>query len=557
VAIAVSDTGIGIRPEDKGKIFEAFQQVDSSFSRDYPGTGLGLTISKQFLELIGGRIDVESEYGRGSTFTITFPMQGASKPSPAVPREIPRARTAEDFKPSVLAISDQTPAKRPAEINPAGSSTPPRILVVEDDPTVERLLTLYFNQEGYHVDHATDGEEAVEKAVLLKPFAITLDIMLPREDGWSVLQKLKQIPETKDIPVIIVSIIENRELGFSLGAADYFTKPIDRTAILESLKKFNLSSKIKRKPVNILVIDDDPKILELMSAILESEGYGVVRARQAMEGIDLAIEIQPDLILLDLLLPDISGFEALERLKLHPTAKNIPVIIFTARSLTEDDRARLNAKIRGVIQKGKSLRAALLTEIRKFEKLYPDKARMVDGLTGLYNERYLQNRLADESSRAIRIQLTFSLLLVNLDRFQSFNENHGVEAGNRLILETAKLLRKNTREANPLCRCGGSTFAIILTETTKPSAVLVGEKIRGIVENHLFASSEPPDPGPIPARHFTISIGLATFFEDGETPEQLMVHANQALDEARSQGGNCVVKYIHPPAAAEPSGGIR
>ncbi|MBI3596963.1 MAG: response regulator [Nitrospirae bacterium] len=557
VEIAVSDNGIGIRPEDKVKIFEEFQQLDSSFSRDYPGTGLGLTISKQFLELIRGRIDVESEYGRGSTFTIIFPMQAAPLPSPSIPRETPQAPAVEDSKPSALPIRDRTPGSTPAEMNPTVPATLPRILVVEDDPTVERLLTLYLNQEGYHVDHATDGEEAIEKAVLLKPFAITLDIMLQREDGWTILQKLKQLQETKDIPVIIISIIENRELGFSLGATDYFTKPIDRKAILESLKKLDLSSKIKRKPVNILVIDDDPKILQLMSAILESEGYGVLRAQQAIEGIDLAIEIQPDLILLDLLMPDISGFEALERLKLHPTAKNIPVIIFTARSLTEEDRTRLNAKIRGVIQKGKSLREALLTEIRKFEKLYPDKARMVDGLTGIYNERYLQNRLADESNRALRIQLTFSLLLVNLDRFQSFNEEHGVEAGNRVIQETAKLLRKNTRAANPLCRCGGSTFAIILTETTKPSAGLVGEKIRGIIERHAFASSETASAGPTPAQHFTISIGLATFFEDGETPEQLMVHANQALDEARSRGGNCVVKYTRPSAAAESPGGIR
>jgi len=555
VAIAVSDTGIGIRPEDQEKIFEEFQQLDSSFSRDYPGTGLGLTISKQFLELIRGDIGIESVYGRGSTFTIVFPMQSEPRPSPSLLRETPPSLTVKDSKPSALPVRDQAPGPTSVEMNSTIPAALPRILVVEDDPTVERLLTLYLNQEGYHVDHATDGEEAVEKAVLLKPFAITLDIMLQREDGWAVLQKLKQLPETKDIPVIIISIIENRELGFSLGATDYFTKPIDRKAILESLKKLDLSSKIKRKPVNILVIDDDPKVLQLMSAILESEGYGVVRAHQAVEGIDLAIEIQPDLILLDLLMPDVSGFEALERLKLHPTAKNIPVIIFTARTLNEEDRTRLNAKIRGVIQKGNSLREALLTEIRKFEKLYPDKARMVDGLTGIYNERYLQNRLADESSRALRIQLTFSLLLVNLDHFQSFNEDHGVEAGNRVIQETANLLRKNTRAANPLCRCGGSTFAVILTETTKPSAVLVGEKIRGIVERHPFASSETAPTGPSPARHFTISIGLATFFEDGETPEHLMVHANQALDEARARGGNCVVKYSHPSAAVQTSRG--
>ncbi|MBI3995169.1 MAG: response regulator, partial [Nitrospirae bacterium] len=369
VEIAVSDTGIGIQPEDKAKIFEEFQQVDSSFTRDYPGTGLGLTITKQFLSLIDGRIAVESQYGHGSTFTILFPMQAA--PKTAGPAET-TAETADAEGSEASVEPDQAASPAPAEANSAAVSTLPRILVVEDDPTVGRLLGLYLTQEGYHVDHAVDGEEAIEKARLLKPFAITLDIMLPKKDGWEVLQKLKQIPETKDIPILIVSIIENRELGFSLGATDYFTKPIDRKALLESFKKLSLTTKIRRKPVNILVIDDDPKILQLIGAILEAEGFGVLKARVAEEGINLAIEVQPDLILLDLLMPDVNGFEALERLKLHPTAKNIPVIIFTARTLTEEDRTRLNAKIRGVIQKGRSLRESLLAEIRKFEKLYPD-----------------------------------------------------------------------------------------------------------------------------------------------------------------------------------------
>ena len=557
VEIAVSDTGIGIRTEDRTKIFEEFRQLDNSYSRDYPGTGLGLTISKQFLELIHGRIDVESDYGRGSTFTIVFPMREAPEAPPAPAGDRPEPRAVQAPALPVPPMRKQPSAPAATGTAPLAPAALPRILVVEDDPTVERLLTLYLNQEGYHVDHAAGGEEAMEKAILLKPFAITLDIMLQHEDGWAVLQKLKQLPETKDIPVVIISIIENRELGFSLGATDYFTKPIDRKALLESLKKLNLSARISRKPVNILVIDDDPKILQLMAAILEAEGYGVLKAQQAAEGIDLAIEVQPDLILLDLLMPDIDGFEALERLKLHPTAKNIPVIIFTARTLTEEDRTRLNAKIRGVIQKGNSLREAVLTEIRKFEKLYPDKARMVDGLTGLYNQRYLQNRLADETSRALRIQLTFSLLMINLDRFHSFNEQQGVDAGNRAIQETAELLRKHTRAANPLCRCGGSTFAIILTETTKTSAVLVGEKIRGIVEQHAFSPIDPADDRAARARRFTVSIGVASFFEDGETPEQLMVRANQALDEARSRGGNRVAKYTQPSAAADPSGGIR
>ncbi|MEK6684266.1 MAG: response regulator, partial [Nitrospirota bacterium] len=542
VEIAVSDTGIGIRPEDKAKIFEAFQQVDSDFTRDYPGTGLGLTITKQFLELIGGRISVESQYGRGSTFTIVFPMQAVPEPAE------PIAETAAE----TVLVKDMETQVAPET---APSSTLPRILVVEDDPTIGRLLGLYLTQEGYHVDHAVDGDEAIEKARLLKPFAITLDIMLPRKDGWEVLQKLKQMPETKDIPVVIVSIIENRELGFSLGATDYFSKPIDRKALLGSLKKLSLPTKIKRKPVTILVIDDDPAILQLMSAILASEGYGVLKAQRAVEGIDLAIEVQPDLILLDLLMPDVNGFEALERLKLHPTAKNIPVIIFTARTLTEEDRSRLNAKIRGVIQKGTLLRESVLAEIRKFETLYPEKASMVDGLTGFYNERYLQNRLADEASRTLRIRRTFSLLLTNLDGFRSFDQQYGTEAGNRVIREAAELFRKNTRSADPICRCGGSTFAILLTETTKESAALFGEKLRAAVERHAFTPFESPPDNQTKPNRFTISIGVATFFEDGETPEQLMVRANLALDEARSRGGNSAVKFTGPPPAQSGSGG--
>jgi diguanylate cyclase (GGDEF)-like protein len=523
--------------------------VDSSFTRDYPGTGLGLTITTQFLNLLGGRIAVESQYGRGSTFTIVFPMEAAPKPAETIVVSSSEAVKSEDasFTAESITSSDDR--------GPTAPSTLPRILVVEDDPTVGRLLGLYLTQEGYHVDHATDGDEAIEKARLLKPFAITLDIMLPRKDGWEVLQRLKQIPETKDIPVLIVSIIENRELGFSLGATDYFTKPIDRKALLESFKKLDLTTKIRRKPVNILVIDDDPKILQLIGAILETEGFGVLKAREAVEGINLAIEVQPDLILLDLLMPDVSGFEALERLKLHPTAKNIPVIIFTARTLTEDDRARLNARIRGVIQKGKSLRESLLAEIRKFEKLYPDKARMVDGLTGFYNERYLQNRLADEANRAARIQRTFSLLLANLDGFRSFNQQYGIEAGNRVIQEAAELFRKNTRSANPLCRCGGSTFAVILTETTKESAMMVGEKMRAAIERQEFTPFEASSDNQTKPSRFTISLGVATFFEDGETPEQLMVRANLALDEARSRGGNFVAKFTGPPPGPAGSGG--
>ncbi|HSG05788.1 MAG TPA: ATP-binding protein, partial [Nitrospiria bacterium] len=267
VEISVSDTGIGIRPEDKAKIFEEFKQVDSTFTRDYPGTGLGLTITRQFMNLLGGMISVESQYGRGSTFKIVVPIQAVTRTPEKPAGKKPALETVVETS---EAVRQSEKTGKPEE-QQEESTTLPRILVVEDDPTVGRLLTLYLTQEGYHVDHAMDGEEAIEKAKILKPFAITLDIMLPRKDGWEVLQRLKQLPETKDVPIIIVSIIENRDLGFSLGATDYFTKPIDRKALLESLKRLNLTSRTRRKPVNILVIDDDTKALQLASAILETE----------------------------------------------------------------------------------------------------------------------------------------------------------------------------------------------------------------------------------------------------------------------------------------------
>lgn len=530
--IVVIDTGIGIRPEDKAKIFDEFQQLDSSFTRDYPGTGLGLTIARQFIGLLGGKISVESQYGHGSTFKIIFPLRSSTQllEKPVMDTPLPKAvvKTPGSEHPSEEKVS--------LEEIPVDSADLPRILVVEDDPTVSRLLTLYLTQEGYHVDHAMDGDEAIEKARLLKPFAITLDIMLPRKDGWEVLQRLKQLPETKDVPIIIVSIIENRDLGFSLGATDYFTKPIDRKGLLDSLKRLDLSSRVRRKPVTVLVIDDDIKALQLVSAILETEGYGVLKAQNSQEGINLALEVQPDLILLDLLMPDVSGFETLEKLKEHPTAKNIPVIIFSGRTLTEEDQNRISNKIRGMIHKGGSIRQTLLTEIRKFEKLYPDKAKMVDGLTGFYNERYLQNRLADESNRALRIQRTFSLLLANIDGFKSLNSQFGIELGDHILREVAGVIRDNTRSANPLCRCGGSTIAVILTETKKDTAIQVGEKLRGKVDETVFKL------GPKGKDHrLSLSVGIATFFEDGTTPESINMQANWALDQARSQGGDRVV----------------
>ncbi|MDC4205368.1 MAG: response regulator [Candidatus Manganitrophus sp.] len=328
----------------------------------------------------------------------------------------------------------------------------PRILVVEDDPAVAKLLALYLTQEGYAVVHAYDGQDAIEKAQEIKPFAITLDIMLPRIDGWEVLKKLKTLPSTKDIPVIIVSIVENPTLGFSLGAVDYFTKPINRKGLIDSLKKYSITQSVIRKPINFLVIEQDTVVMEQIGSILDEEHFGVIKTNNGEEGIALAVEIQPDLILLDLMLNNISGIETIHRLKQHPTARNIPIILFASRELTAEEKQILDGQVREIIYKNPSLKETLIQEVRKFEKLYPDKAKMIDGLTGLYNERYLNNRLADEVSRAFRYKRPFSILISNVDQFRLFNRRYGTEAGNHVLREIAIIYRRNTRSSNPLCR---------------------------------------------------------------------------------------------------------
>ncbi len=340
VEISVADTGIGIAKEHLDKIFEEFYQVDSSYSKQYKGTGLGLSLTKKLVELHGGRIWVESEVGKGSTFTFVLPLRPEEVPSPE--KEISPPEEAEGEKPLVL--------------------------VVEDEEQAREILTVYLEEAGYSVAHAADGEEAIEKAKKLKPHAITLDIILPKKDGFEVLKELKRLPETKDIPVIIVSIVENRELGLSLGATDYLIKPVDKNELISKLGEHSFTTKVKKGPVNILVIDDNPEDVELVASILEPEGFGVLKAYGGREGIELAVEKQPDAIILDLIMPEVGGFEVVQRLKENPKTKDIPIFIYTVADLTEEEKELLNDNIVSILQKGRCSKEDLLNELRRVQR---------------------------------------------------------------------------------------------------------------------------------------------------------------------------------------------
>lgn len=344
--MSVSDTGIGMKPDDQDKVFKEFWQAESSFSRKYEGTGLGLALTKRIVEMHGGNIWFESEEGKGSTFYFALPIkETAEKPKP---KEA-------DSRPRSLETTREKNAKT--------------ILVVEDDRMAAHLLTVYLKNAGYDVIVAVDGEEAIKKAKEVHPFMITLDIMLPKVDGWDVLSELKNSQDTADIPVIIVSIVDNKELGYSLGAAECLMKPINREKLISTVNACIPGERNKDTSIKILIVDDDEKAVKYIGAVLDNEGFHVLKAYSGEAGINLAINSNPDLIILDLLMPGVNGFDVVEKLRVHPTAKKIPIIICSAKDITPEDKKELNGNILVIVQKGRHTKDDLLVAIKNIEQL--------------------------------------------------------------------------------------------------------------------------------------------------------------------------------------------
>lgn len=329
--IAVWDTGVGIAPENQERIFEEFQQVGEGLRGKTEGTGLGLALTKKFVELHGGTIGVESALGRGSTFTFTFtlPIDGPASPTPRP------------------AVQEETAQERLTEAASAG----PLVLIVEDDPKAADLLRLYLTEAGYIVDIARDGAEGLEKVKRRAPAAVILDVLLPKVNGWSFLTQVKADPTTRDVPVIMVSIVDQKGKGFALGAADYLVKPVQKEELIARLAAFSLVSGVQTSPVKILVIDDDPKAVELLAAILEPEGFQILRAHDGEEGLEIAKAERPDLMILDLLMPAMNGFAVINRLGESPVTERLPIIIFTVKQLTAEEQRRLRQRTPWLVQK--------------------------------------------------------------------------------------------------------------------------------------------------------------------------------------------------------------
>jgi GAF domain-containing protein/DNA-binding response OmpR family regulator/anti-sigma regulatory factor (Ser/Thr protein kinase) len=339
ISFAVSDTGIGMTEEQLGRLFEAFSQADSSTTRRYGGTGLGLAISRHFCRLMGGDVRVESEPAQGSTFTITLPVDVQI-------RDGQRGDSAD--------VDDRSGIQPPAD------PTLPTILVVDDDPTVRELMQRFLRSAGFNIVTAAGGEEGLRLAREVRPDAITLDVMMPGMDGWAVLAALKADPDLADIPVTMLTIVEDRSMGYALGAADYLTKPIDRERLVAALTKYRRD----RAPRDVLIVEDDPATRETVRRALEHKDWTVAEAENGKVALAAVAERRPSVILLDLMMPEMDGFEFIGELRTHPGWRDIPIVVMTAKNLTEEDRQRLNGYIMAIVQKAASSRDVFLSEVR-------------------------------------------------------------------------------------------------------------------------------------------------------------------------------------------------
>jgi PAS domain S-box-containing protein len=342
--LAVSDTGIGIAEDKLEHVFEEFSQADDSTTRDYGGTGLGLAISRRFCKLLGGDLGAASELGKGSTFTIHIPVI------------LPEGQVLHSS--ADTATTPDMPETELESLREAGPGS--TILVIDDDPEAGEIIERYLTKDGYTVVTAASGEQGLRLAHELQPAVITLDVMMPSMDGWSVLRALKADPKLHNIPVIMLTMIDDRTRGYSLGAVDYLTKPVDRELLHKALSRYYSADE---HICPVLLVDDDVETRKMMALTLDNAGWTVSEVGNGQEALDIMSDLQPRLILLDLMMPVMDGFDFLAAMRARPEWQHIPIIVITAKDLTGDEHDRLAGRVERVLEKNAYTREQLLERV--------------------------------------------------------------------------------------------------------------------------------------------------------------------------------------------------
>ncbi|MGZ7041029.1 MAG: response regulator, partial [Thermoanaerobaculia bacterium] len=349
IIFRVSDTGIGLSADQITRLFQSFTQADASTTRKFGGTGLGLALTRRFCQMMNGDVTVHSVPGEGSVFTIKLPATVIETiAEPAAPIE---ERRQPPISPDAAAVA--TDVEPPPAIRTC-------VLVIDDDSLQRDLMQRYLRKEGFTVRTANGGAQGLRLARQLLPAAITLDVMMPEVDGWSVLAALKGDPMLCDIPVIMLTMVDDPERGFTLGASEYATKPVNRRRLSQILKKYTCL----RPPCPVLVIDDEPSSRLLTRAVLEKEGWAVSEAGNGIEALKSMELDRPRLIFLDLMMPEMDGFEFAAEVRRHREWRSIPIVVMTASDLTSEDRKRLNGNVEKILRKDGDSRASVLEHVR-------------------------------------------------------------------------------------------------------------------------------------------------------------------------------------------------
>jgi len=351
VHFKVSDTGIGMTQEQMDRLFQAFVQADAGTTKKFGGTGLGLAITRHFSRMMGGDTTVASEFKKGSTFTIRLPAR--------VDASVPEAPV--------------------QQVKPTGEITVEpnagKVLVIDDDPTIHDLLKRLLQRQGFKVSGVQSGREGLKQAREIDPDVIILDVMMPEMDGWNVLSSLKNDPVLSEIPVVMLSMIEDKHMGFALGAADYLTKPIDREKLSNMLRKYRRTS----DEALVLVVEDEEGVRQFMRVLLERDGWAVMEAGNGQEALARVAEKRPSLILLDLMMPEMDGFEFVAQLREVTEWKDIPVVVITAMELTAKDYQRLNGNVTKIMRKGSYQQDQLMSDVRQLVSSFVESGASSSG----------------------------------------------------------------------------------------------------------------------------------------------------------------------------------
>jgi len=514
VKVIISDTGCGIAAEDQEKIFEPFVQASGGLNREHGGTGLGLALTHRQINLLGGSIRLQSELGQGSCFTVLLPTEpvGAAHTESV---EYPQTQ-----HPGDTDVSEVVPSM----------GLRPKILIIDANDGRANAIVSLMKQQSYEA-YRTEIANAAEQCYALCPYLIVLGIPPEDEQLHQQLNALKTYKATRGLPVILVGG-EADALEFSTGPVGLMEKGAKQQEVLDMISRYcNFIPSHPEMPA-VLVIDDEPSVREFLKDTLAAEGFRVLLARNGLEGVQMAVEREPDMIILDLMMPKVSGFDVIRQLNRHPVAAHIPVVIYTAKDLTREEALHLGREAERILIKGSSGRADLVRQLQRMELLYPARAQLIDPILNCFNMRYMERRIDQEIANAKRYQLRFSLISWQLDQYSNYTERHGDRWGIAALKEIMEIVRVVTRRGDICGRIDEDKFLLFLPGIKPSNSERVAEKLRLRIRHHSFLLPDEQK------GKLTASFAAAHFGEDADDIVGLQRLLTERLSEAVHAGGD-------------------